>query len=117
MRTRLDTMQPPQGTNVDLPDVKANLSALGTAVYTILGTDAVCVSDATIDAMFWNWVLALATWSNALSAWQQAVTTAFGTWAPASPADVALKAAIAAIPPPGASPPLPAPTSLQVDVR
>jgi hypothetical protein len=110
MRDRLDQLSPPAGGNVDLPDVRANLGALGAAVYHVLTgpTRAQTVSAAADDATFWGWVTSLTAEVAALRTWQQGVSAAVAAWAPADAPGQALKAALLALPQPGPAPAAPA---------
>jgi hypothetical protein len=100
----VEAMRPIAGDNVDLAPVQANLGALGLAVYRTLTVDAETVADGTSDAAFWQWVAAV-------QAWMTAVTQAIAAWVPATAPELALKAALTAVPGPGA-PPNSAPTSV-----
>jgi len=104
MRARLNMLNPPAGGNVDDPNVKPNLVALGQAVFQILTVDAQTFSNAASDAAFWAWIAAVNAWLGKLSAWQAGVTAAFNAWAPATAPDQTLKAALAAVAAPGAAP-------------
>src|SRR5687768_11498784 len=99
-RARLDALDPPVGVNVDLPDVHANLAALGTAVFDVLTSTgkAETRSSSAQDAAFWAWVSALTTQVAALTAWQKAVTAAAAAWTPTDPPGVAFKTALLAAP-------------------
>ena len=101
----VDAMRPIAGDNVDLPQVNANLGALGLAVYNILTQDAETGSNSTIDTTFWQWIVAL-------DAWQRGVVQAFTNWQPTQPDGLALKAAILAVPTPQSAS-VPAPTGLK----
>lgn len=95
---------PDAAKNLDLPQVQKNFAPLGEAVYRIATAHAQTVSDAGADAAFWAWVGATNSWMASLSKWQQGVTTAFTAWAAATPAEKALRAAVIAVPAPGAPP-------------
>ena len=107
MRARLNTLNPPAGGNVDDPNVKPNLVALGQAAFRILTVDAQIFSDAGSDATFWLWIASVNAWLGRLSAWQAGVTAAFNGWAPATVPDQAFKTALTAIAGPGAPPAAP----------
>lgn len=115
MRARLIADDPASGPNVDRPDVRPNLEALGTAVFRIL--DVHTASTVAADPTFWAWVASVNAWLNGLSAWQQGVSAAFAAWAPATASETALQTAIAAVAAPGPPPPPGGqPTSLRVTV-
>jgi hypothetical protein len=103
MRRRLDDDGLP-GTNVDDPGVNKNLGALGQAVFRIATVQAQTRSNAASDAAFWQWVGAVTAWLTALDAWQNGVTAAFTAWAPTTAPELALKAALVAVPAPGLPP-------------
>jgi len=107
MRTRLDTLTPPQGSNVDLPDVLANFDALGLGIWRIVTVRSEARSSAVEDPVFWAWVTQVNTWILAMAAWQAGVSAAFLAWAPTLPAEQALKVALAGVPAPGAPPAAP----------
>ncbi len=117
MRARLNELDPPAGANVDRPDVHDNLAALGSAVYDVLtGTGkAETGSAAAQDPAFWAWVAALTAHVAALDTWQRGVVAAATAWTPADPSSLAFKAALLALPSPGAGPA--APTSLVGRIR
>jgi hypothetical protein len=99
----VEAMRPIAGDNVDLPQVQANLAALGLAVHRTLAVQqegtafAVTYSDIQEDPDFWAWV-------RAMQKWVAASSTAFAAWTPTTPAEVALKAALVATAPPAAAP-------------
>ncbi|MEU6232936.1 hypothetical protein [Kitasatospora sp. NPDC047058] len=93
----VEAMRPIAGDNVDLPQVRANLDALGLAVYRTLTADAETASDAVADAAFWQWI-------RDVQRWIDGVATAIDGWAAATPAEAALKAALSAVPAPAAAP-------------
>jgi hypothetical protein len=109
MRARLDELDPPAGANADLPDVRANLAALATGVYLALTGPGLAQTSTgpAEDAGFWRWVAELTAEVAALRSWQQGVTAAFTTWAPADAPGLALKAALLALPQPGPVPAAP----------
>lgn len=111
MRARLDALNPPLGGNVDKPEVKPNLEALGQAVFRILTVDAETFSDVTADPSFWAWMAAVNTWLGKLSAWQSGVAAAFSAYAPVATPETNLRTALLAVPAPGA-PPTVVPSSL-----
>ena len=112
MRARLNTMDPPQGSNVDDPEIQKNFAALGEAVYQIATTLAATSSDAAEDAAFWDWVADVQAWLLKLSTWQAGVAQAFTTWAPATAPETSLRNLVRAVPAPGA-PPATAPTRMK----
>ncbi|KUJ69070.1 hypothetical protein ACZ90_14615 [Streptomyces albus subsp. albus] len=93
----VEAMRPIAGDNVDLAQVRANLDALGLAVYRTLTVNAKASSDSSGDAAFWQWVAEVQRWIDGVSA-------AIQTWAAATPSEAALKAALAAVPVPAAAP-------------
>ncbi|MFC0597821.1 hypothetical protein [Streptomyces palmae] len=93
----VEAMRPIAGDNVDLAAVRANLDALGLAVYRTLTKDATVSSDADCDAALWQWVAEVQTWIEGVSA-------AVQSWAAATPSEAALKAALIAVPVPAAAP-------------
>jgi hypothetical protein len=101
---------PALGSNIDLLSVNQNRGALGQTVFRIATTHAETVSDATTDAVFWNWVMAVNAWLTAMGSWQVGLTAAFTAYAPVQPAELALKSAVLALPNPG-PPPAAAPAS------
>ncbi|SBT43183.1 hypothetical protein [Micromonospora auratinigra] len=116
MRAQLDTMDPPQGGNVDNPQVKPNFDALGDGVWRILTQDAETISAAAQDPTFWAFLAALRTEVEQLRAFDAGLRTAFAAWDPTLPASGAtLKAAIAALTVPASTPA--APTSLNGRIR
>jgi hypothetical protein len=117
LRARLDALTPPAGGNVDLPEVHANLAALGAAVHQVLTGpgQAETLAAPAHDATFWTWVSALAGQVAALTAWQGGVRTAAAAWVPADPGGAAVKAALLADPQPG--PPPATPSSLTGVIR
>ncbi|MER7728958.1 hypothetical protein [Streptomyces sp. NPDC096323] len=90
-------MRPIAGDNVDIPQVRANLDALGLAVYRTLTANAETGSDVDADAAFWRWV-------QDVHAWIEAVHAVIDGWGTATPAEAALKAALGAVPKPSAAP-------------
>jgi hypothetical protein len=116
MRARLDTEDPPAGENVDKPQVRKNFEALGEAVHQILTVRAETISQAPQDASFWAWIAAVTGYLAALGSWQQGVRQAVQAWTPADAPGQQLKAAILALPVPGAAPG-PAPTGLTGKLR
>src|SRR6516164_3362469 len=104
MRNRLNQLNPQQGKNVDDPNVKPNLVALGQAVFEILTVDAQTHSDAASDATFWVWIAAVNVWLGALSTWQTGLTAAFNAYAPATTPEKSLRTAVLAVASPGAPP-------------
>ena len=112
MRARLNAMDPPQGNNVDDPEVQKNFAALGQAVYQIATALAAPTSDSAEDAAFWDWVADVQAWLLKLSTWQAGVAQAFTTWAPATAPETSLRNLVRAVPAPGA-PPATAPTRLK----
>lgn len=116
MRAALDAKTPPLGSNVDLPDVRANFDALGDGVYKILTVHAETASAAAQDPAFWAWVTSLRTEVEALRAFEAGVKTAFAAWDPTVPASgTTLKGAIAALTVPGST--AAAPASLKGKVQ
>ncbi|MFI6289872.1 hypothetical protein ACIBCM_34940 [Streptomyces sp. NPDC051018] len=93
----VEAMRPIAGDNVDLQQVRANLSALGLAVYRTLTVNTDATSDPASDTDFWRWVGEVQTWIDG-------VGTAIDTWAAATAPEAALKAALAAVPAPSAAP-------------
>ena len=104
MRNRLNQLNPPQGANVDDPNVRPNLVALGQAVFEILTADAQIHSDAASDATFWVWIAAVNAWLGKLSTWQAGLTAAFSAYAPATAPEIGLRTAVLAVASPGAPP-------------
>ncbi|MEV0429634.1 hypothetical protein [Micromonospora sp. NPDC050495] len=116
MRAQLDTMDPPQGGNVDNPQVKPNFDALGDGVWRILTQDAETISAAAQDPTFWAFLAALRTEVEQLRAFDAGLRAAFAAWDPTLPASGAtLKAAIAALSVPASTPT--APTGLSGRIR
>jgi hypothetical protein len=96
MRTRLDAMDPPAGSNVDSDQVRPNFDALGEAVFKILTVDAETISAAAQDSTFWDFLSALRGEVEQLRTFDAGLKTAFAAWDPAVPASgVTLKNAIA----------------------
>ncbi|MEU4713976.1 hypothetical protein AB0F73_10050 [Micromonospora purpureochromogenes] len=116
MRSQLDTLNPPLGSNVDDPRVKPNFDALGDGVWRILTVDAETISSAAQDPMFWAFITNLRTEIEQLRAFDAGLKTAFAAWDPTLPASgTALKTALAALAVPGSTPA--APTRLDGRVR
>lgn len=117
MRARLKKLGPPADANVDRKDVQENLGALGSAVYDVLTGKgkAETVSATEQDPTFWAWVAALTAHVAALDTWQRGVVAAATAWTPADAPGQAFKAALLALPAPGAAPT--APTSLAGRIR
>lgn len=116
MRAQLDTMTPPQGDNVDKPQVRPNFDALGDGVWRILTLDAETISAATQDPTFWTFIATLRAEVEQLRAFDAGLQAAFAAWDPALPSSgVTLKAAIAALSVTGSTPT--APTSLNGKLR
>ncbi|MGW4229494.1 hypothetical protein ACWEF9_09465 [Streptomyces sp. NPDC004980] len=93
----VEAMRPIAGDNVDLAQIRANLDALGLAVYRTLTVDAEAASDASQDADFWRWVADVQTWING-------VNRAIADWAAATPPELALKTALGEAPAPQRAP-------------
>lgn len=112
MRARLNAMDPPQGDNVDNPDVQKNFAALGQAVFQIATALAATNSDSQEDAAFWAWIADVQAWLLKLSTWQVGVAQAFTTWAPATAPEIQLRNLVRGVTAPGA-PPATAPTRMK----
>src|SRR5215212_3135153 len=91
MRARLNALDPPQGSNVDDPEVQKNFAALGQAVFQIATALAATTSDASEDAAFWAWMADVQAWLLKLSTWQAGVAQAFTNWAPATAPEISLR--------------------------
>jgi hypothetical protein len=111
MRAQLNTLDPPQGSNVDNEAVKPNFDALGDGVYTIL-TDAEHAETITAsaqDPVFWTFLGNLRTEVEQLRAFAVGLKNAFAAWDPAAPASGAtLKNTIAGLTVPATTPATPA---------
>ncbi len=116
MRERLENQETGLGANVDKPEVKDNLGALGQAVFKILTTHAETLSNSSTDNSFWQWVSAVNTWLGKLETWQKGVHQAFDDWAPTQAAEINLRAALIAVVQPGDAPAAP-PTSMKGEVE
>jgi hypothetical protein len=112
MRAKLEAEEPGSGKDMDNPDVQKNFVPFGQAVYRIATVRADLASDATADAVFWQWVSDVNTWLKGLSAWQKGVAQAFSAWSPTLPAEVNLRSALIAVAQPG-PPPAVAPSGLK----
>jgi len=116
MRTQLNTLDPPQGSNVDNEKVKPNFDALGDGVWRILTVDAETFSTTTQDSVFWAFIATLRTEIEQLRAFDAGLKTAFAAWDPTLPASgTTLKTAIAALTVPTSTPA--APTGLTGRIR
>lgn len=104
MRARLEAKEAGLGANVDDPEVKLNLGALGKAVYLIATVHAETRSDSFTDSEFWQWVEEVNDWLISLRAWQQDIDIAFNNWTPTAVAEQNLKNALVAIDDPGFPP-------------
>lgn len=107
MRARLDALDPPLGANVDDPEVQKNFAALAEALFNVLTVHSDVVSNAAVDAAFWQWVADMVVWAQAMKAWQAGLHAAFQSWAPAGGADLAFRSAVLALAQPGAVPAAP----------
>jgi hypothetical protein len=101
--------------NLESPVVRRNLAPVGEAVYRILTLHARPVSDASTDPAFWGWITDVQERVRALAAWQEAIAEAFGSWAPASASDQALKEAVTTLPAPSPAP-TPAPEAVAGEI-
>jgi hypothetical protein len=110
MRARLIAADLP-GDNVDRPDVRPNLVALGEAVYQITTALAETHSTTTEDPAFWAWISAVQAWLSALSTWQRGARQAVNDWTPTQASEQAFRTAFLAVIDPGL-PPASAPTEL-----
>jgi hypothetical protein len=109
MRTRLDSLTPPAGDNVDDPRVRPNFDALGDGVWRILTQDAETFSADAQDHAFWQFLAGLRTEVELLRAFAVGVQGAFAGWNPAQPASGnTLKTAIAGLTVPPSTPAAPA---------
>lgn len=109
MRARLDALTPPAGKNVDSDEVRPNFDALGQAIHRILTVDAETISGADQDVTFWKFLTDLRDEVEQLRAFDAGLKTAFAAWDPALPASgTTLKAAIAGLAVPTATPAAPA---------
>ena len=116
MRSQLNTLDPPQGANVDNEKVKPNFDALGDGVWRILTLDAETFSTTTQDSVFWAFIAALRGEVEQLRAFDAGLKTAFAAWDPTVPASgTTLRGAIAALTVPTTTPA--APTTLIGKVR
>ncbi|GAA2511374.1 hypothetical protein [Winogradskya humida] len=116
MRAQLDTLDPPAGSNVDLPAVSSNFDALGDGVFRILTQGAETVSERALDPAFWDFISALRTEVEALRAFNASLLNAFINWAPATPSStVTFRNTVAALVAPGPTPD--APTQLNGKIR
>lgn len=106
MRARLAIDDPALAATVDKPGAQKNLGAMGQAVFRIATEHAQTVSDPATDAAFWAWLLAVNSWLVGAAKWQQDVRAAFNSYAPATPAEQALRNAVLGATLPG-NPPVP----------
>src|SRR6266540_2948242 len=86
MRTRLDTLDPPAGANVDNPQVRPNFDALGDGVYQILTSDAETITAAAQDPVFWTFLGSLRAEVEQLRAFHAGLKSAIAAWDPSLPA-------------------------------
>lgn len=116
MRARLEAEAKGLGANVDLEAVRANLAALGTAVFRVATVRADTSSDATADAAFWAWTGRVNDYMTAVQAWHSAFVTAVQAWMPTTAPEVQFKSKLVALPAPPAPPAAP-PSSLKGKIR
>jgi molecular chaperone DnaK (HSP70) len=116
MRTRLkEEFGQEISKNVDKPEARPNLEALGQAVYNIL-TTADTHSSKKDDEAFWKWIQDVNAWLTNLSTWQKGVKTAFESWSPTSDTDKTLKTTITKLRDPG-DPPDTSPTEIKGKIQ
>jgi len=101
MRARLEREDKKLGKNMDDDAVKKNMGALAEAVYRIVTVHTDAVSSPQEDPEFWEWMDQTNRWLQELGQWQKGVAQAMDQWAAATPADLQLKAKLAALTQPG----------------
>ncbi|VFQ46329.1 hypothetical protein [Desulfoluna butyratoxydans] len=104
MRARLEREDESLGKNMDEPAVRENMGALAEAVYRIVTAHTDAVSSSQEDPPFWEWVDQTHRWLQSLAQWQKGVAEAVDQWAAETPANLQLKADLAALPQPGELP-------------
>ncbi|SCY82368.1 hypothetical protein [Desulfoluna spongiiphila] len=97
MRARLEREDENLGKNMDDPAVRKNMGALAEAVYRIVTAHTDAVSSPIEDPEFWEWMDQTNRWLQTLAQWQKGVAQALDRWAAATPADLQLKADLAAL--------------------
>jgi hypothetical protein len=110
-------MRPIAGANVDIEAVRNNLHALGLAVYRIATVHAQTLSDEDADGGdFWGWIEDVQAWIEGIAGWQAGVKAAIDAWAPTTPAEQGVRAALRAVAAPPDAPDA-APTELRGVIR